>query len=150
MICQSQDVQKPRSKTHCDMQNILLLLGKTKGAKKSPWLVNPSDFWKLMSYHKFGYAGDSLGRKDYRVHLRCVPHAVLRTLFREGIIAWDQRHRGMGKQRVEAENTSVLSQMGRSTWNGSHRSCSVPFCTNAVKGVFFFDMVKEKAGSEKI
>ena len=89
MICQSQDIQKPRSKTPCDRQNILLLLGKTKGAKKSPWLVNPSDFWKLMSYHKFGYAGDSLGRKDYRVHLRCVPHAVLRSLFVEGIIARD-------------------------------------------------------------
>lgn len=77
---------------------------------KCPWLVSPSDFWQLMSYHKFGYAGDALRRNDRTLlaHWRCIPGAVLRTPFKERTMGWEQRGEP-GKWRVEAEHTSTVT-----------------------------------------
>lgn len=67
---QSQDVERPRSET-------FLLLSKTRG--EGLGLVNPSDFWDLMSYHRFGYQVDALGEKKtvptgtFKMHPKCNP-----------------------------------------------------------------------------
>lgn len=91
MICQSQDAEKAKSETPWDKQK-----NKNKRERGSSQLVNLSDFWRLTSFHEFGYAGDALGRKDrtYCAQLRRNPNAVLRTTFKERMIGRKQRWQG--------------------------------------------------------
>lgn len=59
------------------------------------------------------------GKKDrtYRAHLKCISNAVLRTPFKEGIIAWDQR----GKVNGESNGLRLKTLESCHKWAGAHQ-----------------------------
>lgn len=107
--------------------------------------MNPSDFWELMSYYKFGCTGDGNKRQDllgvFKMHPKCSSQNSVQG-------ENDYMEPGcMGDGKRQGLRLRALPSCHK--WAGAHLRVHSHFCTDTVKCVLFSDIVEEKVGPER-